>query len=244
MRQGLVIAQREWAAQFRTPIGWCLMAAFGAMSAYLFFQMFEPGRPVAQMFSYTTTRLMQLMIFLVPAVTMRLMSEEYRGGTIESLLTAPVRDSEVIIGKWLGAFAALGLMIALAYLALAPLVLGFANQPTGPGQVLSGLIGLLLLGAVFTAIGLFASTLTQNQIIAWLLGVVLIALPTFVADYLYNAPWMSNQIRGVIGYIDLTQTVSRFGRGWFEPAALIYCVSLTALFLFLSKAGLGGWRQG
>lgn len=239
----LVIARREWAAQFRTPIGWLLLGLFGALSGYLFFQVFEPGRPVAQMFTFTTTQLTQLLIFLVPAVTMRLMSEEYRSGTIESLLTAPVRDRDVVLGKWLGAMAILALMVAVAYLALAPLVLEFANRPTGLGQVFSGLIGLLLIAGAFAAMGVFASTLTQNQIIAWLLGVLLIAVPTFVAEFLYNAPWLSNQARQVIGYLDLSQAAVRFGRGRLDWAVVVYTLSLTVLFLFLSQVVLTGRRQ-
>ena len=129
----------------------------------------------------TFSGLIWLMIFLVPAISMRLVSEEYRNGTIETLMTTPITDTQVIIGKWLGAMGFLmALFVPLVFLAG---VLEMTGSPDW-GPIISGFVGLLLAGGLYLAIGTFASALTQNQIIAFLITVFVICLLTITLYFM------------------------------------------------------------
>jgi ABC-2 type transport system permease protein len=167
---------------------------------------------------------------------MRLLAEEKKMGTLELLLTAPVRDSEVIMGKFLGSLGILTAMLALTF--YYPILLMWFGDPDW-GPIATGYLGLFLLGGASLAVGLFASSLTSNQIVAAVVaGGVLFALwfVGMAADLLPEA------LGEVIGYLSLSYHFPDFTRGMIDTRGVIYYLSITVLFLFLAIRSLESSR--
>jgi ABC-2 type transport system permease protein len=176
MRTAFVIARREFGAYFKSPIAYIVLSAFLALTGYLFFDTFFIYKR-ATMDAYFGN-MPFLLLFFAPGLAMRLLAEERGSGTIEMLLTMPVRDWEVVAGKYLAALAllAVGLVLSLPF--------AFTVAKLGPldwGPVWGGYLGTLLLGGTYLAVGMFASAMSKNQIVALLLGVA-ICLGLFFLD--------------------------------------------------------------
>ncbi|MFC1949188.1 ABC transporter permease [Chloroflexota bacterium] len=178
-----------------------------------------------------------LLLLLSAALTMRLLAEERKMGTLELLLTNPVRDSEVILGKFLGSLGMLVVMLVLTlYYPL--LLLIFGDPDIGP--IVSGYLGIFLLGCSALAVGLFASSMTSNQIVsAVVAGGILFAL-WFIgvaADFLPEA------LGDVIGFFSLSYYFTDFMSGIIDTRGIIYYLSITGLFLFLAIRSLENSRR-
>jgi len=176
------------------------------------------------------------MLLLVAVLTMRLLAEEKKLGTIELLLTAPVRDSDIILGKFLGSLGIVTIMLVLTF--YLPLLLAIFGDPD-IGPMLSGYLGLFLLSAACLAIGIFASSLTSNQIVAAVVaGGVLLGL-----WYLGSASsYLPESMGNVISYISLSNYFPAFVTGIIDTRGIIYYLSVAALFLFLSIRSLENSR--
>jgi ABC-2 type transport system permease protein len=233
MKQTLTIAQRELTAFFCSPIAYVVMGIFAALTTLVYVLVFlNPGEPatVAGLFSPVV---FVLLILLVPAVSMRLMSEEFGRGTIETLMTAPVSDTQVILGKFMGA---LGFLVALLAWLVVPIgVLACYSRPE-IGPIATGLLGLLLVGGLYLAIGLFASSMTGNQVIAFILALFLIG-PLLLVDILgfivARLP-VHEGLRRAIYYLSVASQLEGFNKGVFTVANLVYFASGICLFLFLT----------
>ena len=225
----LTIAKRELASLFYSPIAYVVLGAFAIGSAVLFLEGFEPGRPASMRATYDAV--VWLLVFLAPAISMRLISEELRSGTFERLMTSPVSDAQVVLGKWLGALVFFCIM-------LLPLVaFAFALELVGSpefGPIVTGLLGLVLVGALYLAIGVFASAWSQNQIVAFLLTVFIIALPTFAAYHLAGQRMPDPAVRRLIEYTTVNLQFADFAKGLIDIRNFVYFLSGTALFLFLA----------
>src|SRR5918912_272449 len=166
MGTALTIARRELGALFVSPIAYVVAAAFLALSGYLFSILLITSSQA------TMTSLFQnvsfILLFVAPLLTMRLLADEQKQGTLELLLTAPVRDWEVVLGKFLAALALFG-TILLCTLYYPLLIWRFGGNPD-PGPILTGYLGMLLLAGAMFAIGTLASSLTENQIVAAVLA--------------------------------------------------------------------------
>jgi ABC-2 type transport system permease protein len=177
-----------------------------------------------------------ILLLLMPLVTMRLFAEERRAGTIELLLTYPVRDGAVLAAKYLAALALYALMIGLTV--LYPLiVVYFARLEWGP--VLTGYLGLLLMGATFIAVGVFASSLTENQIVA--------AVTTFgVLLIFWILGWSADYAGGAFGrvlqFLSILEHNDSFSKGVLDTKDVLYYVNFTALALFLTLRSLEARR--
>lgn len=168
-----VIAKRELMSLFFSPIAYVVLGLFSVGTSLIFLMSYGPGQPASM--RHTFEGVVWLMIFLIPAISMRLLSEELRSGTIELLMTSPIHDAQVVLGKWLGA---MGFLLALFVpLGVMVLVLQLTARPDY-GPVFTGFVGLLLVGGLYLAIGTFASAISQNQIISFLLSVFVICLLT------------------------------------------------------------------
>ncbi|MDP3879034.1 MAG: ABC transporter permease [Dehalococcoidales bacterium] len=177
-----------------------------------------------------------LLLLLASVLTMRLIAEERKMGTLELLLTAPVRDSEVIIGKFLGSLAILVAMLALTF--YYPLLLILFGDPD-MGPIATGYLGLLLLGSASLAIGLFASSLTSNQIVAAVVaGGLLFALWFFGTA----ASFLPQAIAQVVGYFSISSYFPDFMRGIIDTRGIVFYLSITVLFLFLAIRSLENSR--
>ena len=151
MRQTILIARRELSALFFSPIAYIVIGLFALGTTLIFLLYFDAGYPAT--LRPTFSGLIWLMILLVPAISMRLISEEFRSGTVELLMTAPLSDTQVILGKWLGAMAFLATMMIPVVIMW--LVLELYGSPDW-GPIFSGLLGMLLVGGLYLAIGVFA----------------------------------------------------------------------------------------
>lgn len=236
MRNTIAIAEKELKAYFASPIAYVVTAAFLAVLGYLFAVILGFGRQASLRFVFQNMSIILLLI--APALTMRLFAEEQRTGTIELLLTAPVRDVEVVLGKFLASLALLGVMLGLTL--YYPFLLGIYGKPDW-GPIATGYLGALLLGAGCLAVGLFTSSLTQNQIIAAVLGMGLLLLLWVIggAGQLVGGP-----VGSILRYIDIPDHFNDFTRGIMDSRDVIYYLSLMVSGLFLSVVSLQSrrWR--
>lgn len=222
------IFAKEFAGYWSTPAGYIYILLFLFVSVGFFFgaQDFFT-RNQASMRGYFQF-LPTLFIFFIPAVAMRLWAEERARGTQEVLLTLPVTDAEVIVGKYLAAVAFIA--IALLLSGSLPLTLYFIGRPDW-GPVIGGYLGALLMGAAFLAIGIFLSALTNNQMMAFLGALLISALFLLVSsELLVNA--LPEAIRPVSQYLGMGYHFTNIGRGVVDSRDLIYYLSIIVFFLY------------
>jgi ABC-2 type transport system permease protein len=179
-----------------------------------------------------------LFMFLIPAITMRFFSEEKRTGTIELLFTKPVTDLQIILGKFFAGFALV--IFAVLPTVLYAITLWFLADPVGnidTGGILGSYIGLLLLGAVFVSIGIFASAITDNQIVAFILGLFLcfFMYSAFDSLKLLNLPVKTQLILEQLG---ISSHFYAMGKGVIDTRDLVYFGSVICLFVMLTKTVL------
>lgn len=229
MRNIAPLTQREFSAQFCSPVAYVVITIFLIVSG-IFFGMvnFLPGAE-ASVRNLFGGYMPLILVFVIPMLTMRLLSEEYRSGTIETLMTAPVSDSEVVLGKFFGSY--LFFLVMLVTTAIYPIVVAMYG-PLDTGLALSGYVGLLLVGALYLAVGLFFSACTRNQVIAVLCSFVLLAILTFLADFLSRG--QEGLIRVVLQQLSIIAHFQDFARGLIETSHVVFFLSTTALFLFFT----------
>lgn len=177
-------------------------------------------------------------IFLIPAITMRSFSEEQKQGTFELLLTKPITKWQLVLGKYFGNFsvALLALLPTLLYV-LAISKLGKTNGNFDSGEMIGSYLGLVLLSAVFTAIGIFASTFSKNQIVAFISAVLLCFLSFFAFEGLSDWDLFGSDIYA-LAYLGISFHYESISRGVLDTRDLIYFLSLIALFLSFTKYNL------
>lgn len=184
----LRIAQREFASFFRSSIGWVTIALYLLLSGFWIATVtLRPGEPATLRAYFGVSQ--WILLFIAPAISMRLMAEEWRAGTIETLMTAPISDWSLVAGKYLGAVAFYVAMLApsVVYIALLEAV---ADPDYGP--ILAGYLGLMLAGMLYIAVGLFMSSLTDNQIVALLATVfffIILELAAIQGARFLGPPW-------------------------------------------------------
>jgi ABC-2 type transport system permease protein len=227
MRNVTAIMQRELLSLFCSPIGYIVLSGFLLITGLLVWVTgsFEPGKPAS------LRELLRLTPFvltvIIPAITMRTISEEYRSGTIESVSTAPVGDGEFVLGKFLAAYIFYVIMIAgtLVYL----IMMQMFGKPDW-GASLSAYIGLLLVGLLFTTFGIFASSLTNNQIVAWILGSVPLLLTTTLAFWAVGQS--EGWVRVLAQQINFMGRFEDFARGALTTDGLVFFIGTAAFLLF------------
>jgi ABC-2 type transport system permease protein len=236
MRNVLAVAERELKAYFASPLAYVVTAFFLFVAGYLFAAIVASTREAT--LRYLLSNLSVIWLFITPALTMRLLAEEARTGTIELLLTNPIREVEIVFGKYL---AALGLLLVMLVFTLYfPLLLFIYGNPD-PGPILTGYLGVVLQAAAFMGVGLLASSLTQNQIIAAVITFALL-LALWLADAM--AGQASGALAEVIRYLSVTQHFQDFPRGIVDTKDLVYFLSVIAVSLFLTTLVLQArrWR--
>lgn len=229
MRNALAIMQRELSSLFYSPIGYIVLAGFLVLTGVMVLvtDSFGPGRPATlrSVFDFTP----YILTIVIPAICMRSISEEYRAGTIESLMTAPVSDTSLVVGKFLAAFLFYGVMLAGTLIYLIMMMI-FGNPDLGASA--SSYIGLLLAGAAFTAVGVFTSSLTRNQIVAWIAAAVPLMLFVWFSTFMVrvlDGPW-----RQVFQQFNVSRHLSQFSQGLLTAEGIVMFLATTLLFLFLT----------
>ncbi len=227
MRVSVAIAWREIQTYFTSPMGYIVALVFLALTGYFFGLGVSENFPEATIQSYIDP-IAFILVLLAPAMTMRLMAEEQKLGTVELLLTSPVRDWEVVLGKFLASFTFFIVTLALT-LYYVVLLYAFGSPDSGP--VWSGYLGIILYGATALSVGLLASSLTNNQIVALVVGFGILLMLSLI-------DLASGQVDGVwetiLSQIGLTAHLDDFSRGIIDTNNIIYYLSVTAVFLFLT----------
>jgi ABC-2 type transport system permease protein len=255
MSNVLAIAHKELKSYFSSPIAyiaiglWALLYGWFFVAILSFFvrqsmQMGQLGMPGPQSMNVNQQMIRPLLqnvtiliLFLMPMITMRTYSEEKRSGTIELLLTSPLTDFQIVLGKFLGAMALYSVMLAVTLIHLGMLFL-YGHPEWKP--IVTAYLGLLLLGGCFIAVGLFISSLTKNQIVA---GMVTFA----VFLLLWIITWIGTSfpsIEGLTNYLSIIDHFDDFGKGVIDTTHLIYYVSFITFGLFLTAKSVDSerWR--
>ena len=227
MRNTVAIMQRELLSLFFSPIGYIVVTGFLLITGVLVMDSFGPGKPATlrSVFGFTP----YVLTFIVPAIAMRTISEEYRSGTIETLMTAPVSDVQMVVGKYLAAlvFYVIMLVGTLIYLILM-MIFGSPDM----GASFCSYLGLLLVGMAFTAFGVFASSLTRNQIVAWIVGAVPLILFVWFAGFIVDRT--EGWVRDAFQQVNVVRHLDQFNRGLVTLEGVVFFVGTAALFLFLT----------
>ena len=244
MKKALVIARRELASMFAGPLAWILGAVFAVLTGYFFYSdltfyvLFGGADLATGLWRYVFLDFRMVAMLVVPLITMRLLAEERKLGTLELLWTFPVRDREVVAGKFLAALAAYTLMLLPTLVGPAAL---YVMHPFALGPLLAGYTGMLLLGAAFIACGLAASAVTDSQGVSALLTYGVLVLSWFLA---WNEAALSERLAPVVVALSLFDRFYGFAQGGIDSRDVAYFLAFVALFLFLALRALSArsWR--
>ena len=233
MENILTITKKEFRSYFISPIAYIFITVFLVISNFLFFQSFFLINQ-ADMREYFSL-LPWIFLFFIPAITMRSWAEEKRGKTLELLLTWPLSDIEVVIGKYLASLAFL--FVAILSSLTIPITIAILGSPD-MGPIIGGYVGALLMGGAYLAIGLWISSHTENQIIAFIVGVV----ASFIMFIIGN-PFVTMAVPGwmvpLFSYLGLGNHFQSIERGVIDSRDIIYYLSVIGFFLFLNVQSLG-----
>ena len=253
MRNIVAIAQRELKAYFSSPIAYVLIGFFALLFGYFFYALlsfFERqsmqagmggGQPVNVNQMLVGPLLMNatvILLFIFPLITMRTYAEEKRSGTIELLLTSPITDLQIILGKFAGAMLLYGSMLAVTLVHVA-MLFAYGNPEWKP--IATGYLGLLMMGGCFISVGLLISSLTKNQIVA---GMVTFAV--FLMLWVIN--WIGSFVgpttQAVLQHLSITEHFDDFAKGIVDTKHLVYYASFMAFGLFLTMKSVDSerWR--
>jgi ABC-2 type transport system permease protein len=254
VRNILAIAGKELRSYFASPIAYVVVGLFALLFGYFFYAILvffaEQGMRMGMMGGPSSMNVNQMMLrplllntsvivlFVLPMITMRTFSEEKRSGTMELLLTAPLTDAQIILGKFVGAVALYGLMLAITLLNVG-LLFWYGNPEWKP--VATGYLGLLLMGGCFISVGMFISSLTRNQIVA-----AVITFSTFLMLWVIN--WVGESAgpvtREIVSFLSITEHFEDFVKGVIDTKHLVYYLSFMTFGLFLTAKSVDSerWR--
>lgn len=218
----IIIMKRELKSYFTSPVAYIVTALFLIIAGILFYSTFflYDRAELRQFFS----SLPLLLSFFIPALTMRIFAEERRVGSIETLMTLPVTELDVVTGKYLASFISTLIMLAPTLLYILPAAI-FGSPDFGP--IVGGYLGAIFLCASYTAIGVFATSVTKNQIIAFFTGFIICIVLTLIDSFLIFLP---SPIVSFFSYLSANGHFTSISRGILDTRDLIYFISLTALF--------------
>ena len=255
MRNILALAGKEVRSYFASPIAYIVIGVFALLYGYFYIailsffvrqsmQMSQLGPGGGQAMNVNQQMLRPLMqnvtilvLFMLPAITMRTYAEEKRSGTIELLLTSPITDFQIVMGKFLGALTLYAVMLAVTLIHVALLFI-YGRPEWKP--LLTSYLGLLLLGGCFISVGMFISTLTKNQVVSF--------MATFgVFLFLWVITWIGSVIptlQSLVTYLSIIDHYEDFNKGVIDTTHLIYYISFITFGLFLTAKSVDTerWR--
>jgi ABC-2 type transport system permease protein len=255
MRNVFVIFKKEMKSYFASPIAYLLLTIFAVIFGFFFYtftrlfvlqgmqaQMMGRGMPMdvnEQVIRPLLSNASVLGLFLIPMITMRLFAEEKRSGTIELLMTSPVRDLEIVLGKWLAALVLYAAILGISGINMG-ILFAFGRPDWKP--VLVGFLGLLLQGGCLLAVGIFISTLTRNQIIAG--GATFaVCLMLWVLDWV--SAYDQSTWAKVVSYLSVVTHFEPFSKGVIDSKDVIFYLSMIFFGLFLTARSMESlrWRS-
>jgi ABC-2 type transport system permease protein len=231
-----VIAWRELRAYFTSWMAYVVMAGFLAISGFIFYVILVESREAQMRWAFHNMTI--TLLFVGPLLTMRLVAEEKRSGTFELLMTSPVTEAQVVVGKFLAALGLLAFMLILTF--EFPIVLMRYGEPD-IGPLLCGYVGFLLAGACFVAVGVLASAVADSQVVAGFMGFGLSLLFWIIG-------WAANQagpkVAEVLRYLSFLTHFEDFGRGVIDTKSVIFYLSIIVFCLFAAMRVLESrrWR--
>jgi ABC-2 type transport system permease protein len=254
VRNIVSIAWRDIRAVFVSPIAYVVLTGFTLLSGWVFFNMLGQFNRLASQYAMMqgmdTTwlnlndaviaplfhNLLFVLLIVIPMITMRSFSEEKSSSTFELLFTSPVRIGEMVLGKYLAGAFMVTLMCLLAFVFPA-MLFAFGNPELG--MTMAGALALYLTALSFVAVGNFTSALTSNQIIATISALVILLL-LFVINW--PAEGAGERVAGILGYLSVAAHFSKMAKGVIETSDLVYFLSLTSIFLFLTHRAVESSR--
>ena len=227
------ILKKELKTYFNSPIAFITIATFLIITSWLFFYNGDyhffaiQTSDIRNLFNYGAV----VMLFIAPAISMRLISEEKYNGTLELLVTMPIDDWEIILGKYLSTVT-MYFIIILGML-VTPITVMMIGDPE-IGVILTSYIGFFLLGATYLAIGLAASAFTKNQIVAFIITVIILSVLYFIG----NVTSGSSVIAEVFNYLSVHTHFQNFFKGVIDMRDIMYFLSITVISLAIASAAL------
>lgn len=226
------LIKKELRLYFNSPMAYIFLTVFLILSSWLFFRQFFIVNQ-ANMRDFFVL-LPWIFLFLVPAITMRLWAEEKRGGTLEVLMTFPVKDYEVVLGKFLASL--IFLSIALAFSLIIPAIIMYLGNPD-VGVIVTSYLGTLFLGGAFLAIGLWVSSMAKNQIVAFVLAIFISFIFLIIGDSIVTLS-LPDFLVPIARYLGLNAHYQSIARGVIDSRDIVYYVSFIFFFLFLNMQNL------
>lgn len=223
-----VIIKKELKAYFNSPIAYIFITIFLVVTGWLFFRAFFITNQASLRDFFIV--MPYVFLFLVPAMTMRLFAEERKQKTIEILMSWPVKNYEIVLGKFLASL--IFLIIALALTLPVPIIVANIGSPDW-GVVIGSYLGTIFLGASYLAIGLAISSLTKNQIVAFILAVVIIFI-LFIIGQSFVLVSMPAWLAPICRFLGLGSHFDNIGRGVIDSRDVIYYLSVIGLFIYLN----------
>src|SRR4051794_31413635 len=227
MSRALVIAKRELSSYFYSPVAYVAMTLFLLAAGWFFRSDFQPGQPVEM--RHTFERMLWLMLVIIPMLGMGLLAQEWATGTIETMMTAPVNETEVVLGKFLGSLGFFTVLLVPTLLYV--LLLRMYGRPDY-GPIFSGYLGLILVAGLFIAVTLLFSSMTAIQVVAAALSFAVLCVLTVL-------PWAATQIsvptsvRTALDQLVFTRYTA-FTDGAIDIGNLVFFIATTAVFLFVT----------
>lgn len=222
----IIIMKRELQSYFTGPIAYIVTALYLLITGILFFStFFLQNRAELRLFF---SNLPLILAFFIPALTMRLFSEERKSGSLETLMTLPVSETQVVAGKYLASFLSTLIMIAPTLFYVVAAVL-FGHPDFGP--IIGGYLGAIFLCAAFTSVGLFASSVTKNQIVAFFTGFIICIALTMLDTFLIFLPASAVTF---FSYLSANAHFRSISQGIIDTRDLIYFISFSALFFVIT----------
>ncbi len=234
-----VLSKRELSAFFYSPIAYVVAGVFLAVSGIFFAgEIFLPGKE-AQLRDLFDRQAF-ILVFILPMLTMRLIAEEIRSGTIETLMTAPIEDFEVILGKFFGTWLFFVSML-IPTIVYAILVISLGNAD--PGPIITGYIGLLLLGGFYISVGLLTSCLSRNQVVSAVIAFLILSVFTFLLWAIRFAGVGANW-QMIIQQLNVYERFTDFSRGLLDIKHIVFFITATCGVLFVAVKVLESkrWR--
>ncbi|HEX7180628.1 MAG TPA: ABC transporter permease subunit [Thermoanaerobaculia bacterium] len=234
---------RELRAYFFSPLAYVVLFFFLVVNGVIFVNLVgflvDPRSAGGPPLGFFFRSVWLMLILLAPVLTMRLISEELRSGSIEVLMTAPVTEGQVVTGKYLAALTFYA-FLWLPTLAYAAIVANYSDVDWGP--VAAGYLAVVGIGALFLAVGVFASSMTRSQLVAAMISVALLFLLFLIGMF---EELLNNQTaKQVLGYINLWSHIDELAKGIVDTRRLVYYISASLFFLFLASRALEDrkWR--
>lgn len=232
MGRTLTILKKEFRQYFDSPIAYIFITVFLVINSWLFFRSFflinqATVRPLFFLIPW-------VFLFFVPAITMRLWAEERKAGTIEVLMTLPMKDWEVVFGKYFASLLFLVLSLVLTFtLPLTTWLLASQGLRPDIGPILTSYLGAIFLGGAFLAIGLWVSSLTENQIVAFIIAIA-VSFVMMIAGERLITMYLPSAMVAVVEYIGLNKHFQSIERGVLDTRDLVYYLSVIGLFIYLT----------